>query len=129
MVESSMALPFLILLLLTCLSLTELCFVSIAGHYAVTQTAHWAAIGDSLPGMTREDSIKEKLAQIGASYGLSIDKTKISICPITNAACTTPDAGNPNDMFFVAYKHSCKIGLLPLMQLGFGAFARNEPYA
>lgn len=104
-------------------------YMSFALQRAVTDAAHWGAVGTSLPSMSREDSIKVRFSEFAAGMGVDVDTTNLRICPLLDPNCTTNNAAGPNQYFIVRYDHPTMLFALPMsMTLASGTAARNEPF-
>ena len=129
MVEQALCISLLLFVLLGIVDIAHAVYVSAASQYAVTRTAHWAAIGSANPGESREESISKYFEDVAQGIGLNPALDKLSICLAVNPGCSVLNAGSANDIIYVSYSHPKHLFSVNLsVELSAGAFARNEPF-
>ena len=106
MIEAAITLPFFMLIILACMSLSLALYKYVSLQYTVDTTARWALLGKEIDGLSREQSIEDQAINIGALYGLNfgatytsgVDHAGISICAPA-APCSDDSAGSPGEFF------------------------------
>lgn len=138
MVESALALPLFLLILLSTIDLLRVIQFDISLHYTLANAARWGIIGERLdnplaPGipLTREESIELRLQETAQSYGITLSADEIQLCPATDPGCSADFAGNPNDFFLITVSR-------PMALFAFGGksltlkatvISKNEPFS
>ena len=114
------------------IDLVRVSYISLAGQYAIDEAVRWGAIGSTLPGMTREASIKETLKRISAGYSMPVDLSGVKICRLSLAdpLCIVESAGNPGEPFAVQMSYNTRLLFGGInFSLSFLSVGTNEEYA
>lgn len=128
-IEQCFCIVFLLYSFLAVIDFSRASFAALAGQYAVSQAARWAAVGDTLPSMTREESIAAKFEEFARAVSLRPDLGQLEICPAVDPGCSPHNAGNPDEIIYIAYTHPTYLfSLSYTIELLSGSFTRNEPY-
>lgn len=129
LVEFSMVVGIFFMMSVGFVDVMRLGYMKFAFQRAVTDAAHWGAVGTTLPAMSRVDSIKTRFTEYANGMGLDVDPAKLRICPLLDPECSTDDAAGPNQHFILRYDHPTMLFAIPMaMTLTSGIAARNEPF-
>src|SRR5580765_9036437 len=85
MVDAAVTLPFLLMSIFTALTIIFYLHQKLCLFEAMEKTLRWSITGKTLPGSTREASIRTLLVNNAKSLGVNVDPATISICPIATA--------------------------------------------
>jgi hypothetical protein len=136
-VESAIAFPFFLLILLSTIDLLRVIQFDISLHYTLANAARWGIIGERLddpaaPGfpLSREESIEQRLQATAQSYGISLSADEIRLCPSTDPHCLTDFAGNPNDFFLISVSRPISLFAFGGKTIAINAtvISKNEPF-
>ncbi len=131
-VEAAFAISGLLLFLLVAVDLLRVSYISLAGQYVVERSVHWGAMGTVLPGLTREDSIRQNALTLSQQFGIPLDAGQIRVCRLSldDPQCTTESAGAPGESYYIrfAYRTRLVVGGYPLV-LNFLAADTNEYFS
>ncbi len=103
-------------------------------QYALNRAARWGSIGDSLPSMSREQSIETVVKNVADSIALDTSDLTISICPTLDPTCASTgganNAGGANSYFVIKASKGNPINILGLGSLAVTAqvVIKNEPF-
>jgi Flp pilus assembly protein TadG len=132
-IESTIALLFLLLLILGTIDLSVAIYETLSIQYSLSQTARWAAIGPNAPGATlpREESIINKAKTTAESFGIDLSNASINVCPAATPQCApTNNAGSPSSYALLSARKPFKFFFFrTTIDLSGWALFRNEPYA
>jgi len=93
LVEFAASLPVLSAVLFIGIEMARASAHHVSLQFALTRAMRWAVLGQTLPAMTRAQSIKYKLQEIGTTYKLEINTADISVCPVAQPACGGSNPG------------------------------------
>jgi hypothetical protein len=131
-IEAAVGIASLLLLMLLGCDLLVGGYFAVSGQYALDETARWAAFGELLPGNgDRLSSVKNKLRQTAARYGMQLQDSDISICSglrIT-APCSIQSGMLSGSVFTIYLDYSPPLALIPreTVHLRLRSVGQNEP--
>lgn len=132
MVEAALALPILVLLLLSTVDVCMIVGIQLALQNAVAVASRYAATGQTVSGSTREESVLRELRN--AAPSLTINDADVSFNNLSHVA--TAGAGGPTDVVTLSVTHQWSLWS-PALRLAFGTSAAtiraastvaNEPF-
>jgi Flp pilus assembly protein TadG len=131
-VEAAIAIPLLVVLILSTVDLGILVGIELALQNAVSQASRYGATGRSRTGATRQDSIITELQNAAPSVTIAAGDVKFT--NLTKAGVVGP--GGPTDVVMMSVKHDWKL-VSPLLKFFFtggiatiqvSATVANEPF-
>jgi Flp pilus assembly protein TadG len=131
-VDAAIALPLLVVLILSVVDVGTLVGMQLALQHGVAQASRYSATGRTESGATREDSIVEVLRK--AAPSLTITPADVSFTNLSKVSAI--GAGGPTDVVMMSVKHDWKL-VSPLLRFFFtngtatinvSATVANEPF-
>jgi Flp pilus assembly protein TadG len=132
LVEAAIALPLLVVLILSIVDVGLLVGAELALQHGVAQASRYGATGRTNGSLTREDSILTELRN--ATPSLTIQSSDLSFSNLSKT--TVKGAGGPTDIVMLTVKHDLKLSS-PLLRTFFtngtatitaSATVANEPF-
>jgi Flp pilus assembly protein TadG len=132
LVEAAIALPLLVVLILSVVDVGILVGIELALQHGVSQASRYGSTGRSQSGATREDSIINELRK--AAPSLTIAPADVSFTNLSKVAAL--GAGGPTDVVMLSVKHDWRL-VSPLLKFFFtngtatinvSATVANEPF-
>lgn len=96
MMEFAMTATVFLALVLSASQFALVGYRAVALNYVAASTMRWAILGKTVTGLNRVDSIEQVAYNNGLVYGLNLSENFVRVCPSSNPACTTEDAGTAN---------------------------------
>ncbi len=98
-------------------------------QYSLNKAGRWGSIGGSDAGLTREQSIAERVKVVAQSLSLDTSDVNIKICPAIDPSCATPSAGGSGQYFVIsATKSPGTIFGLGSLPISARVLVKNEPF-
>jgi hypothetical protein len=133
--EGSLGLTLFFFLLIVGFDVIRMTYVSLGGQFAVDRTVRWASLGEKLVRdagsgpveLDRIASIKQKLIESAAPFGLSPNADDIRICPVSDLSCSSDDLGASRALFRIEWRYSARLVCWPrTYDFKFHAYGQNE---
>ncbi|RIL11776.1 MAG: hypothetical protein DCC75_01685 [Proteobacteria bacterium] len=99
--ESALGIPFYLLVVLSFFDLSAYLYQSACLQFATNKTARWALLNQSLPGLSREDSIKQVFGDQISIYGAATAGAEVMVCPAADPDCSDDSAMGPNQFVVI----------------------------
>lgn len=104
------------------------CWLANSLDFCLIDSARWAKLGQTKPGMGREASIVAHFEAAMNEYRVSPEAYTLRICPIDNLNCTTNSAGKLGEGFMIEAKRTpLKFMRLYSLPLKARMVVQNEP--
>ena len=129
MMEAAVGLPVFIMMIVLAVDLTMASYRTAGLFYTLSAATRWAALGATVSGQTRVQSIETTVQQIGSKYGLSLTPSEISVCRLGQKQCSPETAESPEQYIQVSavMPVSVLFGLFSI-NVSHSVMAKNEPY-
>jgi hypothetical protein len=88
LIEGALGFSVILTLVFGSLLLCLFIYQKFTYHHALKNAAFWISTGNTLPGLSREESLREKIKEESLKFFILSDSFSLVVCPIDNAACS-----------------------------------------
>jgi len=129
-VEMALVSGLLLFVIFVGIDMLYLSYQALSLQYTATTVLRQAVLGEPEvlpPGYNHVDTMKNRMKDLAAGFGLELLPSQISICPVVDPNCPVSYSAEPGEIIIVQINFPSRVLFVDQYNVNATAIGRNEP--